>query len=129
MENREKIKYLIEKLRTITLVVQFAPFAYTFLYIIILCAYPFCAESVLNVLDTLFYVSPLVIALTLVESRVLRLCKWHRRACVLPLIPQIWVFVDYHIIRLSTGQVYMHYATIFVMCILLLIAAYNVFFK
>ena len=124
-----RIKYLIDKLRSITLTVQVIPFASTLLYILILCAYPFCADSVLNVLDTLFYVSPIVIFLTLIESRILRLCKWHKLACMLPLIPQIWVFIDQHIIRLTITETIVHYITILVMCILLLIAAYNVFLK
>lgn len=133
MESREqevgRIKYLIEKLRSITLTVQVSPFAYTLLYIIILFLYPRCKESVLNTLDTLFYVSPLMVAMFLIESKVLKLCKWHKTACVIPIIPQVFVFVDRHIIRLTAIEVRMHYWLLFSMSILLLIAAYNVFLK
>lgn len=133
MDNREqeigRIKRLIDKLRSITLAVQIAPFAYTSFYIIILFVYPACSENVLSVLDTLFYVSPLVVGWFLVESRILRLCRWHKTACVLPLIPQIFVFVDYHIVRLTKTEFYVHYAMLVGMSILLLISAFNVFLK
>ena len=133
MDNREqeleRIKRLIAKLRSTTLAVQIAPFVYTSLYIIILLLYPVCSENVLSVLDTLFYVSPLVVFWFLVESSILRLCRWHKMACVLPLIPQIFVFVDYHIVRLTMTEFYAHYAQMAGMSILLLISAYNVFLK
>lgn len=133
MENREqevgRIKYLIEKLRTITLAVQVAPFIYTLLYIFVLFSYPICSESVLRILDTLFYVSPTTVAIFLVESKILRLCRWHKTACVIPLFPQVSVFIDYHIIRLTEVEIYVHYGILLIMFVLLLIAAHNVFLK
>lgn len=124
-----RIKYLIEKLRSITLAVQITPFVYTALYIAILFTYPFAKDSVLNILDTLFYVSPLVVVILLRYSRILKLCVWHRTACCLPLVPQVAVLVDYHIAQFSRTAVWIHYATMLLMTALLLVAAYNVFLK
>lgn len=133
MDNHEqevgRIKYLIGKLRSITLTVQIAPFVYTLFYIVILFTYPYCTESVSKLLDTLFYVSPTTVAIFLVESRVLKLCRWHRRACAIPILPQISVFIDYYIMRLTEVEVYIYYGILLAMLILLLIAAYNVFLK
>lgn len=84
MANREQeigqIKYLIDKLRYITLAVQILPFVYSFFYILSLAMYLICDESALRILDTLFYVSPIVVCAFLVESHILKLCKWHKAA-------------------------------------------------
>ena len=97
----DRIKYLIEKLRSITLAVQIGPFAYTFFYIVTLILYLFLPESALWVLDTLFYTSPIVVCEFLVFSRILKLCRWHRGACALPLMPQVFVFIDHYITDLT----------------------------
>lgn len=125
----DKIKYLIEKLRSITLAVQIAPFAYTFLYIITQVLYLFLPESSLWILDTLFYTSPIVVVEFLIFSRVLKLCRWHRRACALPIIPQVFIFADYYIIDLTEVEFYIAVGTPILLGVLLIIAAYNVFFK
>lgn len=133
MENHEQrvdsIKYLVSKLRYITLAVQIMPFVYSFIYILCLVAYLFCSEPILVLLNTLSYVSPVVIGGFLIESKILKLCKWHKTACILPILPQILVFVDYYIIELTEIEAYIAIATPIALSILLLIAAYNVFVK
>lgn len=133
MENHEQrvdsIKYLVSKLRYITLAVQIMPFVYSFIYILCLVAYLFCSEPILVLLNTLSYVSPVVIIGFLIESKILKLCKWHKTACILPILPQILVFVDYYIIELTEIEAYIAIATPIALSILLLIAAYNVFVK
>ena len=124
----DKIKYLIEKLRSITLAVQIGPFAYTFLYIVALILYLFLPESSLWILDTLFYTSPVIVAEFFVFSRILKLCRWHRRACALPLIPQIFVLID-RVTDLTKMESYIAIGTPLILGVLLLIAAYNVFLK
>jgi len=131
MDNHDlnRIKYLIEKLRAITLTAQIIPFVYSALYILCMILYVTAGENVIRVVDTLFYVSPTVVAMFLIESRILKLCKWHRRACALPLLPQIAVFIDYHVYPLGSVAAYMAICIPAIMSILLLIAAYNVFLK
>ncbi len=133
MANREQeigqIKHLINKLRYVTLAVQIAPFAYTFLYIISLVRYLFCSEPILMVLNTLFYVSPVTVFILLVLSRILECCVWHKCACILPLLPQFLVFIDHFIIELTEAEAYISIITPIALSVLLLIAAYNVFIK
>lgn len=126
-EERNKILSLLERMRSITLAVQVIPFVYTFLYIIVLILYLFASESVLQVLDSLLYVSPIVVIAFLVESRILKLCKWHKTACLLPLFPQISLCVDRFIYEFSSQQVVAHLLMLSAMAILLLVAAYKVF--
>lgn len=124
-----KIKRLIIVLKRITLSVQISPFIFTALYIIDFAAYSFLTESAQTICDTLFYTSPLVVAAHLIYSRILRLCHWHRMACVLPLFPQIVSFIDYYIIELSEIESIVTDSLTLVMTILLLISAYKVFFS
>ena len=128
-DNRDAIKYVVSKLRDITLAVQIIPFAYTFIYIITLILYLFASEEVLTILDTLLYVSPIIIICMLVESKVLKLCRWHKTACALPAIPQINILIDRYIYEFSIRAEIIHLSIILLMSILLLVAAYNVFLK
>lgn len=133
MANREQeigqVKYLINKLRYITLAAQILPFAYSFLYILSLVLYLICDEPTLRILDTLFYVSPIVVCGFLVESHILKLCKWHKSACILPILPQIIVFIDAYIVELTSIEAHIAIITPIVLSVLLLIAAYKVFIK
>lgn len=133
MDSREqgvdRIKYLVEKLRYITLAVQIIPFAYSALYIICLVLYLFCPEPILRVLDSLFYVSPIVVIGFLIEAKVLKLCVWYRCACILPILPQIVVFIDNHIVQLVEVERYIAIGTPILLSFLLLIAAYHIFIR
>ena len=105
------------------------PFVYTGLYLVSISASYVMPEEYIWILDTLFYVSPVIICAFLVLSRLLRLCKWHKTACVLPLLPQIVSFVDYYIIELTEIAAQVNIILFGPMAVLLLIAAYNVFMK
>lgn len=130
-EEREQgqVKYIIGKLRYITLAVQIIPFVYSSLYIISLTLYLFCPEPIIKVLDTLFYVSPTIVLMLLVESKILKLCKWHRRACAIPIVPQVFVFIDYHIVELTSYERFLSIAIPIALTAILLISAYHVFIK
>ena len=126
--NTELVKSLIRRLRSITLAVEIAPFAYTAIHIFV---YAMCFsenENFLWLLDTLFYVSPLFIALLLVESRILKLCKWHKTACALPFLSQVPVFIDRFVLELTNYVIEVYLVSIIVTSVLLLFAAYKVFF-
>ncbi len=118
---------MIDRLRSAVLTVQIIPFAYSALYIVSLIIYDKFGENTQEVIDSLFYVSPIVIASFLVLSRALHLCRWHKMACSIPLIPQIVSFVDYYIISFEEVYVHVFNGTIIAMLVLLLIAAYKVF--
>jgi len=111
------------------LIVQVVPFLFTSVYILTLSVYHFLPENVLNVLDTMFYISPMTIAGLLIMSKTLKLCAWHRRACALPILPQISVFMDYHIVEFSRIGAALGIVIPILMAVLLLIAAWNVFLK
>lgn len=128
-DNAGRILYLIEKLRSITLAVQVMPFLFSALYIVSMFLYLFLPESLCQILDTIFYVSPTTVAGMLDFSRILHLCKWHKLACSLPIAPQIAVFIDYHIVSLSRLGAVLSISLSATMAFLLLVAAWNVFLK
>lgn len=129
MDNQDAVKYIISKLRSITTAVQIAPFVYALFYIIALVIYLFASEQIMYMLDAILYVSPIVVIMNLLESRILKLCRWHKTACVLPLIPQVNIIFDDYIYRFSVRVETVHIVMVIAMSVLLLVAAYNVFFR
>ena len=132
MGNQEQgvdFKKYITILKRVTIFTQFLPFIYTSLYIVTLLIYPVISDQAAIFLDSLFYISPAFMVGMLIMSRLLHLCKWHRAACVIPLISQIPVFIDQYIISLSQVEAIIANSAVVIMAILLIIAAYNVFFK
>lgn len=128
-QRRLKLEGLIKRLRSVTLCVQIMPFAYTSLYLVAMIFYLFVDGPIISILDTLFYVSPVVVVQSLVLSNLLKLCFWHKIACTLPIAPQIPVVLDNTVISLSGLAALINITTTMIVAIILLIAAYNVFFK
>ena len=115
-------------LRRVKTVAQLSPFIYTLGYIIILLLYNRASWLVLDVLDDLFYISPVVIIVNLVYSRILKFCRWHKVSCLLPIIPELANLSEALPFTLSVEQaVIINYATVLTSA-LFLIAAYKVFF-
>lgn len=118
---------LIRKLRDVTLAAQLMPFVYGGFYILSLFLYAVGTEETARLCDTLFYVSPVAVAEFLILSRLLRLCKWHRTACCVPLIPQLMSMIDYYVIEFSEVVVMVDLFVYASSVTLLLISAYKVF--
>lgn len=132
MEDRDRrvdLKRLVDILRRVTIAVQVLPFIYSGIYIIVLLIYNFSSDQLQSILDTIFYISPVSIIAFLVLSKLLRLCKWHKSACALPIIPQIVSVIDCYIYTFPVSAVYVFNGMLIAMAVLLLIAAYNVFLK
>ena len=109
--------------------VQVFPFIYSLLFIFLVAAYSFVKDGVvLDTIDSLMYVSPIVVLAHLIYSRILRLCKWHRIACALPLFPQLVDWLDTYVFHLIQTEVYIANITIIVSMAIYLFCAYKVFF-
>ena len=123
------LKRLVKTLRRVTTAVQILPFVYSSTYIVLILLENHISGDTKYILDSLFYVSPVMIVCFLLLSRVLRLCKWNKTACIIPAIPQFVSLVDYYIISLEDVYVYTFNFVLAGMVALLLVAAYKVFFK
>lgn len=128
-EYRADVRRLVSILRNVTTAVQVFPFVYSTLYIISLIVYNYVPEEAQLAFDSILYVSPICIAAFLVLSKLLQLCKWHKTACVVPSIPLVVSLADYYVVSFSETFAYVFNYVIAGMCVLLLLAAYNVFFK
>ena len=128
-ESDERIKRLILTLRDITLAVQIAPFVISLLYILGIIAQLFFSGDTSWLFSMILYTPPPIILIMLIFSRMLHLCKWHRLACALPLVPFCFTMIDAYLIELSDIAVWVLNGLAIAMIILLLMAAYNVFLK
>ena len=118
----------LQILRRIRKAVQITPFVYVFCYLVILVLYNTADELVLDILDDLFYASPLVIFANLVFSKILKLCIWHKVACLLPLLPEIANLCDPIIFEWRIEPAIALNGITVVTSIIFFIAAYKVFF-
>lgn len=105
------------------------PFLLDLALIIALALYLVLPDKHLWIVDTLTYVSPLVVVGMLVQSKILKMCKWHKTACCLPLIPQVLQFIDDYIVTFSYGLATTVNISLLLVSILLLFSAYKVFIK
>lgn len=128
-ESDERIKRLILTLRDMTLAVQIAPFVISLLYILGIIAQLFFSGDTSWLFSIILYTPPPIILIMLIFSRMLHLCKWHRLACALPLVPFCFTMIDAYLIELSDIAVWILNGLAIAMIIMLLMAAYNVFLK
>lgn len=108
--------------------VQVFPFVYTALFVVLFSAYSFGEGVMLDIIDYATFVSPAVILAHIFYSLMLRLCKWHRIACALPLIPQSVDIFDTYVLRLDHTSWLIVSVTIIVTMFLFLVSIHMVFF-
>ena len=108
--------------------VQVFPFVYTVLFVFLFGAYSIGGGVLLDVIDYLSFVSPIVIVAHLVYSKMLMMCRWHRIACCLPLIPQSVDLFDSYVYHFDHGEFVIVSIAIMITVVLFLVCIYKVFF-
>lgn len=93
----DKVLKAIRILRDVTVIVKIFPFLSSLLYIIFFLAQLLFQNDVVYEIESLFYISAFVIALLIVLSYRLRLCKWHRIQCLLLFMPQVFSYIDMYV--------------------------------
>lgn len=129
MVEHKDILAIVRILRKVTKIVKIYPFVYAVLYALCMIGYLVCDDFVSIMLDQLFYTSPIVVSCNVLLSYSLKLCKWHRLQCLLPMFPLIPLFVDYLIFPVSKLAFTINALTIILLFTLSLINAYFVFIK
>lgn len=129
MVEHKDILAIVRILRKVTKIVKIYPFVYAVLYALCMIGYLFCDDIVSVMLDQLFYTSPIVVSCNILLSYSLKLCKWHRLQCLLPMFPLIPLFVDYLVFPVSKLAFTINALTIILLFALSLINAYFVFIK
>ena len=77
--------------------------------------------------DQLFYTSPFMVVCAIGLSYSLKLCKWHRLECILPLLPTCMVLLDEFIYRIPKSASYLNTLLIAIIFIASIVNAYFVF--
>jgi hypothetical protein len=129
MVEHKDILAIVRILRKVTKIVKIYPFVYAVLYALCMIGYLVCDDIVSVMLDQLFYTSPIVVSCNILLSYSLKLCKWHRLQCLLPMFPLIPLFVDYLVFPVSKLAFTINALTIILLFALSLINAYFVFIK
>lgn len=120
---------LVEILRKVTTTVKVFPFFYALIYIPSMFAYLVISEDGCIMLDTLFYMSALMVLFLVRLSYCVKLCIWHRLQCCLPLLPQTAVFVDNNFYNIGEYSAILNVWLAIIIFILSLVNAYYVFIK
>lgn len=129
MVEHKDILAIVQVLRNTTRIVKLYPFVVTIAYIITIIGYMFCSDNVATFLDQALYTSPLVVLFNIMLSYSLKLCKWHRLECSLPIYPLIPLIIDKCIHPIGKIGAIVNCITILVLIIASLINAYFVFVK
>lgn len=99
------VSSIVRILRKATRIVQLAPFAYLAFYVAYMLLGYFASEEALCVADSLLTISPATTGMILVGSRLFKLCRWHKTACLLPMSSQVEGYVDSFIITFTQEEI------------------------
>ena len=131
MENQDQrsaVSAVIGILRRLTRLVQLVPFVYLILYASYLLISWFLPDSILGLLDSIMFVSPATSGGLLVLSRILKLCKWHKAAVMIPFSSQIESYIDIFVFTFSELEIIVINAVMGIAVIIFLILANKHFF-
>jgi len=127
--SRDAASRVIEILRKVTRLVQLAPFVYLALYSLYLFAGVFASEETVCLADGAMFGSPLVTILFLTLSRLLKLCKWHKVACLIPSASQMEGVVDCYFFTFTQNEIILINVILGILSFLFLMFANKRFFS
>lgn len=129
VENKDHqgvLNKVLDVLRGITAAVKVTPFIYSGVFVVVLCLYNILGENVQDLIDRVFYISPFIILMMLIYSRILEMCIWHRLACIIPIVPQLADLIDSHY-ELTQIEVYSVNILSIILAIILIICGFKVY--
>lgn len=122
-------EYLFRIVRKVTLTVKYFPFFYALGFLLFWLIAPSLSIEAITAIDGVIYVSLIFVLFLIRLSYCVKLCKWHRLQCSLPLFPQIVDKIDVYVYEFGVYLAIVNYIVFGVMAILSLINAYFVFIK
>ena len=120
-------EYLFRIVQNVTLVVKPFPFVYAAIHLLYWLLAPMFSNGVISTVDSLIYLSAVMVLFLILLSYCIKLCKWHRLQCVLVSLPQLSVFVDENIYKFGDKGATVNYSITAIIFILSLINGYLVF--
>lgn len=115
-------------MRRVTRLVQLAPFVYLAFYSVYLILGCFVPDDIVCLADGVMFSSPLATTAMLVLSRVLKLCRWHKTACLIPSASQIESIIDTYCFTFTQTEVVLINILLGVISFVFLVVANKHFF-
>ena len=128
-DQRGAVSHLVKVLRRVTRIVQIVPFVYLFflgLYLLTERALP---VQVLQAVDNILAAPSFAMLGVLAFGGLLKLCAWHRAACLLPLTTKVETYVDSFVVTLTQGEVLFINILLGVSFLTFLVLAFRHFFS
>lgn len=125
---RDAASKIIAVLRKATRIVQLAPFVYLAFYSAYLFLGGLVSDEFVSVADGIMVASPVATTGMLVLSRVFKLCRWHRAACLIPSASQVESIVDSYLFTFTQSEIILINVIIGIISSLFLIIANKHFF-
>lgn len=122
-------EYLFSIVKPVTTTVKTFPFFYALGLILYWLIAPTLSYEVISTVDSLILLSAVMVVFLIRLSYCVKLCKWHRLQCALPLLPQAIAQIDENIYEFGEYVSAVNYATTGIVFTLSLINAYFVFVK
>lgn len=122
-------EYLFRIVKSVTAVVKHFPFLYAFGLILYWLIAPILSYEVISTVDSLIFLSAIMVAFLIRLSYCVKLCIWHRLQCALPLLPQAIAQFDEYIYEFGEYVSVVNYTSTGIVFTLSLINAYFVFMK
>ena len=127
--NQGAVSRVISILRRVTRWVQLAPFIYLVLYGLYMCFCAFIPEGIACLVDGIMTTSPILTTGLLFLSRVLKLCNWHKTACLLPPASQVETFVDSYLFTFTQNEIIFINTALGILSLAFIIRAHRHFFN
>ena len=133
MENqdrqRDAVSRVIEILRKVTRIVQIAPFVYLAFYSAYLIIGCFSPDTLVSLADGVLFSSPLATTGMLFLSRLLKLCRWHKAACLIPSASQIEGIIDSYLFTFTQNEIILINTALGILSLAFIIRAHRHFFN
>lgn len=107
---------------------QLAPFAYLVFYATYMLAGSFLEDDLLCLADSVMTVTPVAVFGMLVASRLLKLCPWHKAACLLPTTSQVEGYIDSYVFTFTQEEIVFINMSLGIFVLIFIVMAYLHFF-
>ncbi len=107
---------------------QLAPFVYLAFYSAYLIIGCFSSEALVSLADGVMFSSPIATTGMLFLSKLLKLCRWHKAACLIPSASQVEGIIDSYFFTLTQTEVILINILLGVISLIFLLVANKHFF-
>lgn len=126
---RDAVSRVIEILRKVTRIVQIAPFVYLAFYSAYLIIGCFSSDALVSLADGVIFSSPFTTTGMLFLSRLLKLCRWHKAACLIPSASQIEGIIDSYLFTFTQNEIILINTALGILSLAFIIRAHRHFFN